>query len=274
MTTSGLPPHFLGGVHMLAMMTMMADAMRAGQVTEWRSPTVDGEAERRRIAAHLPVPRPEYGHRFVEVHHAVRDVLRERTDAKVGWTVANPALTAAPEHADTLRAVRYDQEDLYLEGARGDDFVGVQAYSSQTVDAHGIVPHPEHPENTLTGAAYRPDALGIALRHAWEVTGLPLLVTENGIATADDDRRVAYTREALGHLLGAVRDGVDVRGYLHWSLLDNYEWGHGEPTFGLVAVDRATFVRTPKPSLAWLGEVARSNGAVLGRADAAAAVGA
>ena len=57
-----------------------------------------------------------------------------------------------------------------------------------------------------------------------------------------------------------MADGIDVRGYLHWSLLDNYEWGHWGPTFGLIAVDRETFVRTPKPSLGWLGEVARRNG--------------
>ncbi|MCL2595952.1 MAG: family 1 glycosylhydrolase, partial [Promicromonosporaceae bacterium] len=80
----------------------------------------------------------------------------------------------------------------------------------------------------------------------------------------DDTRRIAYTSEALGHLVAAMRDGVDVRGYLHWSLLDNFEWGHWEPTFGLIAVDRQTFVRTPKPSLAWLGEVARSSGERLG----------
>jgi beta-glucosidase len=51
-------------------------------------------------------------------------------------------------------------------------------------------------------------------------------------------------------------DGADVRGYFHWSLLDNWEWGHWSPTFGLVAVDRETFVRTPKPSLYWLGALA------------------
>ena len=96
--------------------------------------------------------------------------------------------------------------------------------------------------------------LGIAIRHAWKVTGLPILVTENGIATADDERRIAYTAEALQHLMAAVDDGIDVRGYLHWSALDNYEWGHWEPTFGLIAVDRADFSRRPKPSLAWLGE--------------------
>jgi beta-glucosidase len=52
-------------------------------------------------------------------------------------------------------------------------------------------------------------------------------------------------------------------GYLHWSALDNYEWASGfAPTFGLIAVDGETFARTPKPSLAWLGAVARRNGVV------------
>jgi beta-glucosidase len=89
---------------------------------------------------------------------------------------------------------------------------------------------------------------------------MPFLITENGIATDDDEQRVTYTEGALRGLAEAIADGVDVRGYLHWSLLDNFEWfsGYG-PKFGLVAVDRETFVRTPKPSLAWLGGVARAN---------------
>jgi beta-glucosidase len=86
---------------------------------------------------------------------------------------------------------------------------------------------------------------------------VPVVVTENGIATADDARRIRYTDAALRGLFAAVDDGIDVRGYLHWSLLDNYEWGHWGPTFGLASADRETFVRTPKPSLAWLGDVAR-----------------
>jgi beta-glucosidase/6-phospho-beta-glucosidase/beta-galactosidase len=73
-------------------------------------------------------------------------------------------------------------------------------------------------------------------------------------------RRIAYTTEALRHLYAAVEDGVDVHGYPHWSAIDNYEWGHWAPAFGLIAVDRETFERTPEPSLAWLGRVARSGG--------------
>ena len=56
----------------------------------------------------------------------------------------------------------------------------------------------------------------------------------------------------------AMDDGIDVRGYLHWSLLDNYEWGSFTPTFGLASWDRDTFERHPKPSLDWLGSIART----------------
>jgi beta-glucosidase len=88
----------------------------------------------------------------------------------------------------------------------------------------------------------------------------PILVTENGVATADDQQRIEYTEGALRGLHAAISEGADVRGYLHWSLLDNFEWfsGYG-PTLGLIAVDRTTFARTPKPSLAWLGAIARRN---------------
>jgi beta-glucosidase len=127
------------------------------------------------------------------------------------------------------------------------------------VDANGPVPHPPHPDNSLSGWAYRPDALGLNVRRVWERYGLPVFVTENGISTDDDTRRIAYTRAALQGLHDAVAAGAEVYGYTHWSLLDNYEWGSFVPTFGLIAVDRAgDFERTPKPSLAWLGQITSS----------------
>jgi beta-glucosidase len=98
------------------------------------------------------------------------------------------------------------------------------------------------------------------VRNAWKVTGgVPVVVTENGIATGDDGRRLDYTRDALAGLHETLTDGIDVRGYYHWSALDNYEWGRYAPTFGLIAVDRETFRRTPKPSAKWLGAVAQAN---------------
>ncbi|MCQ8194285.1 glycoside hydrolase family 1 protein [Streptomyces rugosispiralis] len=243
--------------NIFATMLGKAQAARTQEAAEdWQSPTVENGGAR----PPLPAPDVKIGERLVEAHQAVREVLREHTRAKIGWTVANRAFVARPGAEQKKRELEYIWEDLYLEGSRGDDFVGVQSYSSQWVGADGVEPHPAHPDNTLVGNAYRPDALGIAVRHTTEVTGgLPILVTENGIATRDDTRRIAYTGEALEHLGKAISDGVDVRGYLHWSLLDNYEWGHWDPTFGLVEVDRETFERRPKPSLAWLGETARRN---------------
>jgi beta-glucosidase len=90
----------------------------------------------------------------------------------------------------------------------------------------------------------------------------PVYVTENGAAFPDevgpdgevsDPRRVAFISSHLDALARAIAEGVDVRGYFYWSLLDNFEWARGyEPRFGLVHVDYATQVRTPKASYHWL----------------------
>lgn len=206
------------------------------------------------------LPDGEIGEALIAAHRATAPLVRDTVGAKVGWTVANQALVPIPGAEAKHAEMQHIWEDMYLEVSRDDDFVGVQSYTSQLVDETGIVPHPDHPGNTLMGWAYRPDALEIAVRHTREVVGdVPIVVTENGIATPDDERRIAYTSEALQGLRNAMDDGIDVRGYLHWSLLDNFEWGRWEPTFGLVAVDRHTFARRPKPSLAWLGSIARAN---------------
>jgi beta-glucosidase len=111
------------------------------------------------------------------------------------------------------------------------------------------------------GYEFWPEVLEATIRRAWAVAGgVPLLVTENGIATEDDARRVAYVRTALEGVRRCLDDGIDVRGYTYWSALDNFEWALGyRPTFGLVGVDRTTFERRPKPSASWLGSVARAN---------------
>ena len=91
---------------------------------------------------------------------------------------------------------------------------------------------------------------------------MPIYVTENGVSTEDDARRIEYIERALDGVRRCLADGIDVRGYIHWSLLDNFEWIYGyRPKFGLVAVDRATQQRTIKPSARYLGEIAKRNGA-------------
>ncbi|MFX6743174.1 family 1 glycosylhydrolase, partial [Acinetobacter baumannii] len=92
------------------------------------------------------------------------------------------------------------------------------------------------------------EALAATIRWAATHINRPIFVTENGIGTDDDTRRIAYIDRALAGVRACIVDGIDVRGYIHWSLIDNFEWVFGyKQRFGLVSVDRTTFKRTPKP---------------------------
>jgi beta-glucosidase len=208
-------------------------------------------------------PDPTVTARLIDAHRAARGELVGLTGVKSGWTVANQDAQAADAGSEsTVRADawRWQREDQYLTVCAEDDFIGVQAYSRQIIGPSGwVAPGPET-RRTLMDWEFYPDALEHAVRHTAELLPrVPILVTENGIATGNDDDRIDYTQNALIGLHRAMADGVDVRGYLHWSLLDNYEWGSFTPTFGLVAVDHGTFVRTLKRSGQWYGRVATSN---------------
>jgi beta-glucosidase len=153
-------------------------------------------------------------------------------------------------------------EDVFLDGTAGDDYLGVQTYSRSRVGPDGVVGGEDGVPVLVMGYEYYPQSLANTIRRAWSYTKgeVPLLVTENGIGTDDDDQRVAYVREALGGVLDCLDEGIDVRGYTYWSLLDNFEWAFGyAPRFGLVEVDRSTFARTPKASARWLGQIAKAN---------------
>ena len=181
----------------------------------------------------------------------------------VGITLALTELSAAPG-GETLYKHIYDQSRTpFYEAVRGDDFVGVQTYSRKIIGPSGKVPPTER--TLIMGYEYWPQSLAACVREAARETRCPIIVTENGIGTEDDAERIRYTDEALRGLRQCIKDGIDVRGYIHWSLMDNFEWLEGyRPKFGVVAVDRQTFRRTPKPSALHLGKLARSNGAILG----------
>lgn len=187
-------------------------------------------------------------------------MLSSRSQVRSGWAVAAQAYHAAPGAEEATKRYGYPREDIFWEAAAGDDWVGVQAYLRTFIDADGQpLPVPAGAEATQMGWEYFPPAIEMGIRNAWELTqGVPIVVTENGIATADDQRRIDYTYDALRGVHAAMADGIDVRGYLHWSALDNYEWGTFAPTFGLIGWDKETFERHPKPSATWLGEVAKS----------------
>jgi beta-glucosidase len=148
----------------------------------------------------------------------------------------------------------------WLCAAARSDFLGVQTYTRCRVGKRGDLGPESGVELTQMGYEYWPEALEACLRYASAGAGVPLYITENGVSTHDDTRRVDYIRRALTGVLKCLADGIDVRGYIHWSLLDNFEWIMGyRPKFGLFAVDRATQERIAKPSAHYLGEIARRN---------------
>jgi beta-glucosidase len=206
---------------------------------------------------------------MIAAHRKSYDAIKAgRGDFPVGLTMSMSDYQAVPADdenaAKTRDTVRYFAEDVFLEPCKGDDFIGVQTYSRSRVGAEGMLgPEDEVPVLGM-GYEYYPEALEATIRRAWEVTDhVPVLVTENGIGTDDDDQRRAYVETALDGVANCLADGIDVLGYTYWSLLDNFEWAFGYgPRFGIVDVDRTTQERRPKPSARWLGQIARSNGSV------------
>jgi beta-glucosidase len=94
--------------------------------------------------------------------------------------------------------------------------------------------------------------------------GKPVYITENGLATDDDGWRGRFITDTLSNVLLAIGDGVDVRGYFHWTNTDNFEWARGYAThFGLIGVDRKSLERTIKPSGRIYGRIAASNSLTL-----------
>ena len=201
--------------------------------------------------------------RFAAAHRVAVETIRAGAPGvPVGLTLSMTDYQLAPGGEEQLQSIRHHAEDVFLDATGGDDFLGVQVYTRMLIGPGGWAGYEDGVPVLDMGYEYYPAALGNCLRRAWDYTGgsVPLLVTENGIGTTDDGQRIDYVRQALSGVLDALADGVDVRGYTYWSLLDNFEWAMGyRPKFGLVGVDRATFARTPKPSATWLAGVAAAN---------------
>ena len=161
------------------------------------------------------------------------------------------------------------------------DLFGVNIYHGSTVkpdgDGHIEVPlDPGHPR-TAFGWPITPECLYWGPKFFYERYGKPVVITENGRSNHDvvsldgrvhDPQRIDYTTRHLLEVSRAIKDGIPIRAYFHWSLLDNFEWAEGyEQRFGLVHVDFQTQKRTPKDSAYWYAGVIKSNGSTLANAS-------
>lgn len=143
------------------------------------------------------------------------------------------------------------------------DFIGVNHYVRQGIRVKSlrqpIVTEPRGEPRTDYGWGICPDAMHDVLM-SMSRYGLPLYVTENGLADRKDQWRALYLKEYLASMHRAIQEGADVRGYFHWSLLDNFEWREGfSKRFGLVAVDVKTRQRTVRPSARTFAEICARN---------------
>ena len=197
----------------------------------------------------------------MRAHQAAKAAIKAICpNIQVGLTLSLHDLQALPG-GEAFAETAWQEEFLhYLPYLQGDDFLGVQNYTRTQYGPQGQLPAPQGAELTKMDYEFYPEALEHVLRRVHEAFPGTLIVTENGVATADDSRRVEFIRRALSGVQSCLDDGLPIRGYFYWSLMDNFEWQKGySMTFGLIAVDRATQQRQPKPSLVFLGDFVSSS---------------
>ena len=195
----------------------------------------------------------------MRAHQAAKVAIRKAAPlVKVGITLSMHDIQAAEGGAEAAKAAWNEEFTHYLPYLEGDDFLGVQNYTRSVYGPDGLMPAPAGAELTQMDYEFYPQALENVIRKVAEGFKGNLIVTENGIATADDSRRCEFIKQALAGVERCIKDGIPVKGYFYWSLMDNFEWQKGfAMQFGLVAVDRKTMERTAKPSLALLGSFAK-----------------
>lgn len=178
-----------------------------------------------------------------------------------------------PEHLPAGAAALAEAlpaERMALYAAAKPDLIGLNIYHGSAAKmgetGPAPVPYPVGGARTGLGWPVTPETLHWGPRFVGERYGLPMVISENGLSCTDkifrdgkvhDPGRVDFLARYLEALAAAIADGVDVRGYFHWALTDNFEWAEGcGPRFGLVYIDYATGRRIPKDSAAWYAHLA------------------
>lgn len=239
---------------------MMQSAMETAQAFGFQDP--------RKVATFVSQCSDE-GDRIVMRAHmaAVKAIRAARPDLKVGITLSLHDLQKysdatgqkATEDSKAQEEIEriWDEEILhYLPALENDDFLGVQCYTRKCINDQGQEQLPEGVKTTQMGYENYPESIGHVVRKVAESFKGELIVTENGIATSDDEERIEYIKTATESIKSCIDDGLPVKGYFYWSLLDNFEWQKGfKMTFGLIGVDRSNMERHPKGSLNYLGSL-------------------
>jgi beta-glucosidase len=201
-------------------------------------------------------------YRLIETHKRAYDTIKKISpQAQVGvakhqisFEVARPSFIN-----NTLKTVaHYFWNCWFLNKIQQyQDFIGLNHYNRNVID-NGFRKNPNK-QQTDFGWEFYPESIYqaiMALTHYHK----PIYITENGIADTSDTLRQQFIPRALAAVHRAIADGADVRGYLYWSLLDNFEWDKGFwLRFGLISVDRTTQTRTIRPSSLEYAKICQTN---------------
>ena len=221
---------------------------------------------------------------------ALKTIKQYNSNAKVGMT---HALQEWEDDDDNKlkEYLKYHLEDKFLEASIDDDFIGLQTYTivrypksiflklfnsvllNIGIIRKFILPRiiqifagrngaiTKETRTTKMGYEYRPDAVLYNLKRLnKKFPDKEIFITENGIATDNDDERIEFVTNVLKDVHQFEKQNSNVIGYLYWSLLDNFEWDLGyQMNFGLVEVDRETYKRIPHKSAEWFGKISSSN---------------
>jgi len=207
----------------------------------------------RKDPAFFVAPRTEKGIEVVKEAHrrAVCAIHELLPGTKAGLSLSLNDLQWNEEGEAHARQLWQSEFEQFQDALVNDDYFGLQNYTRSIIGKDGELPVAEGREVTQMGYEYYPEGLEHIVRRVYGELKKEILITENGIATSNDQRRIAFIEEALAGVEHCIKDGIPLIGYLHWSLIDNYEWQSGySMQFGLIANDASHSV---KESLAFLG---------------------
>lgn len=155
-----------------------------------------------------------------------------------------------------LSLINYYRNIYFLDKIKDyQDFIGINYYSCRRFRL--LKQAKPRPVSDLGWEIY-PKGIYYALKNLKKYNK-PIYITENGLADAKDKKRADFIINHLKWVHKAIEEDIDVRGYLHWSLIDNYEWGNFKPRFGLIEIDYETLRRIPRPSSKIYAEICKNN---------------
>ena len=201
-------------------------------------------------------PRTKHGNEIIcKAHHLAVQAIHELLPGTMaGMTLSISDIQSVPGGEENAKKELERIFMPFLPAIEEGDFFGIQSYTRNVFGPDGEILPSADTEVTQMKYEYYPQGIGQIITTLSKYYHGPFLITENGIATDNDARRIAFIKDALKSVQKCMKQGIDVRGYLYWSLIDNWEWQSGySMQFGLMDLDRKNQIHTPRKSMGFLG---------------------